>query len=339
MPEHASDAILLERFVSRREEAAFAALVERHGPLVEGICRRVLKNDHDVEDVAQATFLILARKAAGIAWRDSVGGWLSSVARRLAWGARSDLARLKRREMSFTSLAATGVAESSIKGRLADKFHPIVQASVELERRELRRLLDDELLRLPEKYRAPVVLCDLEGRTHEDAARQLGCPAGSMSRRLERARFLLRQRLILRGLSLAICLAGCAIGTLGAWRFAHRAPVSPAAVRQAMSALRPLSGRANSIERLLPPVGQGDYGADDRRHVATLARQAARVAGTIRGHDPGRYRDDWREYVAEMRASAILLAQATEENDAIAMLSAARRMDVSCRKCHNLFCQ
>src|SRR4051812_18432573 len=110
MPEQVSDAVLLERYVSRREEAAFVALVERHEPLVQGICRRVLRNEHDVEDVAQATFLILARKAAGIPWRDSVGRWLGSVAHRLALGARSDRSRQQRRETSFTTLVRNGPA-------------------------------------------------------------------------------------------------------------------------------------------------------------------------------------------------------------------------------------
>jgi RNA polymerase sigma-70 factor (ECF subfamily) len=98
MPEQLSDAILLKRFVSRREEAAFVTLVERHGPLVQRVCRGVLRNEHDVEDVFQATFLVLARRASGIPWRESVGAWLSAVAYRLALGARSDLSRQRRRE-------------------------------------------------------------------------------------------------------------------------------------------------------------------------------------------------------------------------------------------------
>ena len=104
MPEPLSDAILLERFVSFREEAAFVALVERHGPLVQRTCRRILRNEHDVEDVFQATFLVLARRAAGIPWRESVAGWLGAVAHRLALGARSDLSRQKRREIPMTAL-------------------------------------------------------------------------------------------------------------------------------------------------------------------------------------------------------------------------------------------
>src|SRR5262249_40621333 len=155
-------------------------------------------------------FLVLARKAAGIPWRDSVGGWLCTVARRLALGARSDLARRQRREAAFTTISGGGTVLNPGSGcSLAEEYHPAVGFPTDIERRDLRGLLDDELSRLPEKYRAPVVLCDVEGRTHAEAARELGCPPGSMSRRLERARTLLRQRLILRGFSLAICLVGC----------------------------------------------------------------------------------------------------------------------------------
>ena len=108
MAESLSDATLLERFVSHREEAAFVALVRRHGPRVERICRRILRNEHDVEDVFQATFLVLSRKAAGIPWRDSVSPWIDGVARRLAMHARSGAVRQQGREVSVTALA--GVA-------------------------------------------------------------------------------------------------------------------------------------------------------------------------------------------------------------------------------------
>jgi len=340
MLEPVSDAILLERFVSGREEAAFVALVQRHGPLVEGICRRVLRNDHDVEDVFQATFLVLARKAAGIPWRESVGGWLCSVAHRLALGARSDHSRRQRRETSFTTLARSGpaVSDGGDAGLLPEKYHPLAEPSGEIERRDLRRLLDDELRQLPEKYRAPVVLCDLEGQSHAEAARQLGCPAGSMSRRLDRARALLRRRLILRGLSLAIGLLGLALSMVGAWSVAHRARAM-VAIRQAMAPLTPLLNGATGAESMLARVERARAGSLDHDQVNNLARQAAQVADGIEGHDPGKNRDDWREYVAEMRKSAVLLAQATQENDSFRMLSAARRLDISCQKCHKLFWQ
>jgi RNA polymerase sigma-70 factor (ECF subfamily) len=337
MPEQLSDATLLERFVSTREEAAFVALVQRHGPLVEGICRRVLRNDHDVEDVSQATFLVLAHKAAGIPWRDSVGGWLCSVARRLALGARCDLARRQRREAAFSTIAGEGtVLDPGSRYSLAEKYHPVLEFPADVERRELRRLLDDELRRLPEKYRAPVVLCDLQGRTHAEAARELGCRPGSMSRRLERARTLLRQRLILRGFSLTICVVACAFCALGAWTITRRPQIMSAAIGQARNAFRPHLGGMGGVEGM---VARDQSESTDRRQVISLAGQADRIATRLRGHDPDRHRDDWRQYVDQMRSSALLLAQATQQNDAPGMLAAARRLDMSCQGCHNRFCQ
>jgi len=341
MPDQVSDAMLLQRFVTGREEAAFVALVQRHGPLVEGICRRVLRNEHDVEDVFQATFLVLARKAAAIPWRDSVGGWLCSVAHRLALGARSDHLRQQRRETSFTTLARSGpaVGHGGDGGLLPEKYHPLADPWVEVERRDLRRVLDDELLQMPEKYRAPVVLCDLEGRTHEEAARQLGCPAGSMSRRLERARALLRRRLILRGLSLAIGLLGVALGVLGAWNIAHRDDGTTVAIRQAMTPLKPLLEGGKGVESMLARVDRARSDSPDRDQFVNLARQAAQIAAGIEGHDPGKNRDDWRKYAVEMRTSAVMLAQATQGNNPFGMLSAARRLDTSCLRCHEVFGQ
>ena len=121
-----SDARLLERFVSDREEAAFVALVRRHGPRVERICRRILRNEQDVEDVFQATFLVLARKAAGIPWRESVSPWLAAVARRLAIHARSGAARQRGRELTVTALLGKSSEQDS---RLPECYHPLVEPS------------------------------------------------------------------------------------------------------------------------------------------------------------------------------------------------------------------
>src|SRR6516225_5345181 len=121
MAECVSDATLLERFVPRREEAAFGALVQRHGPLVVQVCRRILRNEHDVEDVFQATFLLLARKAQVIPWRDSVGGWLGAVARRLAMNTRSGAARQRGRETPISGLAGPRT-EIGASG-LAERYH------------------------------------------------------------------------------------------------------------------------------------------------------------------------------------------------------------------------
>ncbi len=191
MPEPLSDAILLERFVTGHEEAAFVALVTRHGPLVRQICSRILRNEHDVEDVFQATFLVLARKAAVIPWQRSVGAWVGSVAHRLALGARSDAARLERREIPITTLTQSKASDGTSGGAgwLPERYHRWADPAVEIERRDLNRVLDDELRQLPEKYRAPIVLCYLEGHTHEEAARSsAGRPARSRDGWNERVR-------------------------------------------------------------------------------------------------------------------------------------------------------
>ncbi len=180
-----SDAHLLERFVSRQSEAAFAVLVERHGPLVQGVCRRVLQDAHDAEDAFQAAFLILARKAHTIHQHQSLPSWLYKVAYRIALRARSTIVRRRTQER-----AAIQSAPPPSPG--------------EVLRRELGEVLDEEVQRLPEKYRAPVLLCYLQGRTNEEAAQQLSCPTGTVKIRLMRARDLLRKRLERRGVGLTL---------------------------------------------------------------------------------------------------------------------------------------
>lgn len=198
-----SDGQLLEWFVSQREEAAFAALVRRHGPMVLSVCRRVLRNSHDAEDAFQATFLVLAEKAPRLRQPELLANWLYGVAYRTALHARRRASRRSERERE----AATP---------------PISSSDPEMESRELRRVLDEELQGLPEKYRAPLVLCYLEGMTNEEAARILGWPSGSMSYRLARGRELLRERLESR-------LAGLSILLPAIWLAEHLQPaiVSP----------------------------------------------------------------------------------------------------------------
>ncbi len=181
---HLGDQQLLERFTSQREEAAFAALVQRHGRLVLGVCQRVLRNGHDAEDAFQATFLVLARKAASICKQDSVASWLYRVAYRTALHAR---ARRTSRQ-AYERQAA--------ERQPADPLD-------EITGRELLAVLDEEVQRLPERYRLPVLLCYLEGRTHEQAAQQLGWSRSTVKRRLEQARKRLQSRLTRRGLTLA----------------------------------------------------------------------------------------------------------------------------------------
>ena len=151
-----TDGQLLEHFLTHRDAAAFETLLRRHGPMVLGVCRRVLDNAQDAEDAFQATFLVLACKAAGIARRELVGNWLYGVAYRTALDARAAAARRQARERQV-------------------KYMPDPEAGDRTDVwRDLRPLLDQELNRLPDKYRVPVVLCELEERTLRDVARQLG---------------------------------------------------------------------------------------------------------------------------------------------------------------------
>jgi RNA polymerase sigma factor (sigma-70 family) len=334
MAELASDAILLERFAKGREEAAFVVLVKRHGPLVERICRRILRNEQDVEDVFQATFLILARKAALISWQDSVSGWLTAVAHRLAMHVRSGAARQRGHETSITVLAGRA---NDIDGRLPEKYHPLSDPSPEIERRDLRRLLDDELSNLPEKYRAPVVLCDLEGWTHEEAARQLGWPTGSMSRRLDRARALLRRRLALRGVAIAIVFViSAAMVAIDFERSAGRAR-SAATVRQAMLPFRSHSDGGQDLALILAALTRADTPLADKGQITALARQASLAARLIEAHDPGPFRALWQDSARDMEGSAVDLQRAAVAGDRLALAGAARRLDASCVNCHEIF--
>ncbi len=172
----ASDGELLRRFAGARDQTAFADLVQRHGPMVWSVCRRILPNSHDAEDAFQATFLVLVKKAGSLAQADLLANWLYGVAFRTARKARALAYQHQARE------------------RQAATMMP-VQQNVEGSRHGLREALDEALAGLPEKYRAPLVLCYLEGKTNEEAARLLGWPPGSMSKRLAQGREMLRQRL------------------------------------------------------------------------------------------------------------------------------------------------
>jgi RNA polymerase sigma factor (sigma-70 family) len=192
----ATDADLLGRYARTRDEAAFAALVRRHGPMVLGVCRRVLANEADAEDAFQATFLVLVRKAGSVRPRGLVGHWLYGVARTTALKARAldGRRRLKERE----------AATRSRRERSPEDWE------------ELHSLLDEALARLPEKYRAPVVLCELGGQPIKEAARQLGWPVGTVASRLSRARGLLAKHLARDGLALSGAALGSALAQAAA---------------------------------------------------------------------------------------------------------------------------
>jgi RNA polymerase sigma factor (sigma-70 family) len=177
-----SDAALLARFIAQRDEDAFTALVRRHGPLVLGLCRRWLGSLHDAEDVFQAAFLVLARKAASIRKRQSLASFLHGVALRLSARARMGAARRNRAPLEVKSVDTPDPLRHLTAG-------------------ELRQALDEELDILPERYRAPLVLCYLQGRTQDEAARELGWSKGTLRRRLARGRELLQARLAGRGFS------------------------------------------------------------------------------------------------------------------------------------------
>jgi RNA polymerase sigma factor (sigma-70 family) len=176
-----TDGQLLEDYLRRGNDAALAALVRRHGPMVWGVCRRVLANYHDAEDAFQATFLVLARKAAAIASRELLANWLYGVASQTAQNARAAAAKRRARERQVAAMPEPAVAEQDLW-------------------RELQPLLDEALSRLPDKYRVAVVLCDLQGKTRREVARQLGVPEGTVAGRLARARVLLARRLARHGL-------------------------------------------------------------------------------------------------------------------------------------------
>lgn len=188
-----TDAQLLEEYLSRREEAALAALVRRHGPMVWGVCRRILSNYHDAEDAFQATFLVLVRKAAAIASPELLANWLYGVAHQTALKARAMAAKRRTRERQVKEMPEPAARENDLWS-------------------DLQPLLDHELSRLSDKYRSAIVLCDLEGKTRKEAARQLGVPEGTVAARLARGRKMLAQRLTRHGLvfsggSLAAVLA------------------------------------------------------------------------------------------------------------------------------------
>jgi RNA polymerase sigma factor (sigma-70 family) len=193
-PDEPTDRELLEKFIAGQDDAAFAALMRRHGAMVLSVCRRVLGHQQDAEDACQATFLVLARKAGSVRWKDCVGNWLHGTAYRIANNAR--VARARQRAKEQASVA---------KGKRDEKPASCGALSV---------TLDEELQHLSEKYRAPVVLCYLEGQSQSVAAARLGISEGTLKRRLASARQYLSQRLASRGVRLtgALLALGLADG-------------------------------------------------------------------------------------------------------------------------------
>jgi len=211
-------------------ERAFAALIERHGPAVLRACRSILRDEHAAEDAFQAVFLVLARKAGSLRVRDSLGPWLHQVACRVAWCARAAAARRRRHERR-----AAEMADASARDPLGDDLGPLIH---------------EEIDRLPERYRAPIVLCFLEGLTREQAAGQLRWPLGTLQSRLARGRERLRDRLIRRGMAPSAVFLGAAL------RAEMTRAVVPAALADATTraALASAAGRLTKIGVISAPA-------------------------------------------------------------------------------------
>jgi RNA polymerase sigma factor (sigma-70 family) len=221
------DRELLGRFVAGHDEVAFTAIVERHGGLVLGVCRRILRNEHDAEDACQATFLVLTRKAGSIRKGDSLASWLYRVAGRIARKLQADAKRSSSDDVSSAEVAGP-------------------DTTGEISWREGLAVLDEELSRLPASYRSALILCYLEGRRQDEAARELGCSLGVLCGRLVRARECLRKRMVRRGVALPAALAGAVlVSTHG-----RAAVPSALAVRTVRAAIALLSGQA--LARVVP---------------------------------------------------------------------------------------
>ena len=221
---------------------------------------------------------------------------------------------------------------------LPEELHSFTDPLEEMERWELGRLVRDELRRLPEKYRSPVVLCYFEGRTHAEAARQLGYPAGSISRRLKRAGVLLRRRLIHRGLTFTIGFLLVGLMVFSICKTGSDPSATALSVRSAMSSLEPRHAGDTKM-RMQSLIAEIERSGADRseQEIAAFARRATQVADEIQPYLPGRLPDEWRRYSAEMRQSAVVLAQATQMHDQASMLGAARRLNAACLACHETF--
>jgi RNA polymerase sigma factor (sigma-70 family) len=284
-----SDRDLLDRFIAQHDEAAFAALVERHGAMVLGTCRRLLRNAHDAEDASQAAFLVLARKAASIRKQESLAGWLHGVACHVAANLKREAARRSAREASRQT-------------------EPAADAAVEVSWREMQGLLDEELARLPEHYRSALVLCYLEGKTRDEAARQLGWSLTTLRGRLDRARERLRARLTRRGLTLSAALLAAALAessTSAALPATFVVHTVRAGLLHAAGQVGAAGGGSARVAALVEGALKGFFAARTKAGMGTLA--AVLVVGIgigvvastrsgseqtlpplVQGHEPGR---------------------------------------------------
>jgi RNA polymerase sigma factor (sigma-70 family) len=232
-----TDLQLLERFAHHKDETAFAALVQRHGPMVYGVCRRVLRRAEDAEDAFQATFLVLARKAAAVAWRESVGRWLYQVAYRLAAEARTRIAR-----------------RDALEKQAAQRLKPADAQPEGLP--DVCAVLDEALHGLPARYQEPLVLCYLQGLTRDQAAEKLGWSLRTLERRLAQGRERLRKVLTRRGVTLsAALLAGSLTGIAADAAVSTR--LVAATVRAAVSFATGKAGLGGGISATAAALAEG----------------------------------------------------------------------------------
>jgi RNA polymerase sigma factor (sigma-70 family) len=224
-----SDRELLSRFAGAHDQRAFAALFHRHAGMVLGVCRRVLPSDQDAEDACQATFLVLAQKAKGRRWQPSIANWLYATARKVAANAR---------------LAARRRANRERQAGAPKPVRPLDQMTSQ----ELLTALDEELDRLPPRYREPLVLCYLQGLTRDEAARRLGIPVGTVKIQLERGRKRLALGLTRRG-----CGLGAGLLVLAATSAVQAAPLRLAEVVQAALSGSPTPAALALAEQLAGP--------------------------------------------------------------------------------------
>lgn len=311
--ETASDFELLARFADGRDEQAFSALSGRHRGRVHGVCRRVLHDEHHAEEVVQSTFLVLAQKRLAHGSHRSVGPWLAAVAFRLALHARGERSREQPRGL---------FAGESEPGRDGD---PCDEAA----RRELRGAVREEIAGLPEDCRAPVVLCYLEGKTNEEAARELNWPTGSMSRRLEKARRILRAKLVRRGLALLgiVLVAGLTLAWLPRYESPDAGIVCTAARLRVQHERRP-------ADDLLSQLVERISADNDRRNVLAFADHARATAERLEARAPLENRDLWQRLAREMNTASQQLRAAANGNDAAETRIAATRLVAACVHCH-----
>ncbi|HLJ92216.1 MAG TPA: sigma-70 family RNA polymerase sigma factor [Gemmataceae bacterium] len=249
-----TDGQLLERFVAHRDEAAFEALLRRHGPMVLGVCRRVLRHETDAEDAFQATFLVLVRKAASVVPRALVGNWLYGVAHHTALKAKAMNSKRRVKERQAGSLPRSEPPAENWQ--------------------QLQALLDGELSRLPNNYRVPIVLCGLEGKSLKEAARQLGLPQGTVASRLSRGRSLLAKRMAHKGVTLPAGALAVALS--------QNAALADAPARLVISTMRAVrlfaAGQAVKAGALTAPVAALTEGVIKAMFLTKLLRATVVLA-------------------------------------------------------------